>query len=332
MIVAFGELLLRMSSPGRELLLQTPRLDVCVGGAEANVAVGLACLGHATRMASIVPDNALGRAAVGELRRHGVDTSMVATAPGRMGLYFLAPGAGLRASEILYDRTGSAFAIHPGAIDWDVALDGATWLHLSGITPALGLVAAQAALAAANAAKTRGVGVSFDGNYRATLWESWESDPRTTLGALIALTDVLFGNHRDVALLLGRTFAGEGEERRLESASAAFAAFPNLNVIASTARHVDAADSHRLSARVETRERIAQTDEILVSGIVDRIGTGDAFATGVLHELISGGSVDAAARSGLALACLKHSLPGDASLFTQADLAAFHDGGLDVRR
>lgn len=332
MIVAFGELLLRLSAPGRELLLQSPRLDVCVGGAEANVAVGLACLGHATRMASVVPDNALGRAAIGELRRHGVDTAPIRTAPGRMGLYFMAPGAGLRASEITYDRAGSAFATHPDAVDWDAALTGATWLHLSGITPALGPTAGKAALAAARMAKALGIPISFDGNYRAALWESWDSDPRATLSELIALTHVLFGNHRDVALLLGRSFAEEGEARRREAAAAAFAAFPQLNVIASTARHVDAADSHRISARVETRERVAQTPEILVSGIVDRIGTGDAFAAGVLHELIPGGSIEAAARSGLALACLKHSLPGDAALFTQADLAAFHDGGLDVRR
>ena len=119
----------------------------------------------------------------------------------------------------------------------------------------------------------------------------------------------------------------------IPAAEAAFAAFPKLQVIASTARHVDDADSHRVSARVDMRGGAHQTDEVLIAGIVDRIGAGDAFAAGVLHGLIeSGNDARAAAKAGLALTALKHSLPGDASLFTRADLAAFEGGGLDVRR
>ncbi|MEI9899129.1 MAG: PfkB family carbohydrate kinase [Hyphomicrobium sp.] len=152
-LVCFGELLLRLSSPRRELLLQSPALEVCVGGAEANVAVGLASLGHKVRLVSAVPDNALGRAAVAAVRGHGVDTSAVQVLPGRMGLYFLAPGAGLRASEIVYDRAGSSFASAlADAFDWPALLAGATRLHLSGITPALGPASAAAAIAAAEAA------------------------------------------------------------------------------------------------------------------------------------------------------------------------------------
>jgi 2-dehydro-3-deoxygluconokinase len=330
-ILFFGELLLRLSAPGRELLLQSPVLDVCVGGAEANVAVGLASLGHATRMVSAVPDNALGRAAVAAVRGHGVDCGFVQTLPGRMGLYFLAPGAGLRASEIVYDRAGSSFAAAPAdAFDWPRVLDGATRLHLSGITPALGPVSAAAAIAAAEAAGAAGVPVSFDGNYRAKLWEAWDSDPRSVLTRLIGQADVLFGNHRDISLLLGKEFSGDGSDRRRIAAEAAFAAFPKLQVIASTARHVDDADSHRIAARIDTREAAHQTDEVLVAGIIDRIGAGDAFAAGVLHGLPGG--IEAAAEAGLALTCLKHSLPGDMSLFRQADIDAFLAGGFDVRR
>jgi 2-dehydro-3-deoxygluconokinase len=307
---------------------------VNVGGAEANVATGLACLGHATRMISAVADNPLGGAVINELRRRGVDTSTVASGEGRLGLYFLTPGAGLRASEVVYDRAHSVFATRRAdSWDWDRLLDGATRLHLSGITPALGHNTAQAAIAAAEAASARGIPVSFDGNYRAKLWEAWDSDPRAVLTQLIGHADVLFGNHRDVSLLLGKPFSGEGSDRRREAAEAAFAHFPKLQTIASTARHVDDADSHRLSARVDTRGGAHQTDEVLIAGIVDRIGAGDAFAAGVLHGLIeSGGDARAAAKSGLALTALKHSLPGDASLFTRADLAAFEGGGLDVRR
>jgi 2-dehydro-3-deoxygluconokinase len=331
-IAFFGELMLRLSPPGRELLLQTPKLEVNVGGAEANVATGLACLGHPVRMVSAVADNPLGGAVLGELRRRGVDVSTVAVEAGRLGLYFLTPGAGLRASEVVYDRAHSVFADRPAdSWDWDTALAGCSRLHLSGITPALGSNTAAAAIAAAEAAGAKGIPVSFDGNYRAKLWESWDSDPRGVLTQLIAHADILFGNHRDISLLLGRDFSGEGSDRRREAVQAAFEAFPKLQIIASTARHVDDADSHRLSARIDMRSSWHQTPEILVAGIVDRIGAGDAFAAGVLHGLLQGGDAKSAAEAGLALTCLKHSLPGDASLFTQADLAAFGEG-LDVRR
>jgi 2-dehydro-3-deoxygluconokinase len=332
-IVCFGELLLRLSAPGRELLMQSGRFDVQVGGAEANVAIALACLDHDSAMLSVVADNALGRGAIAALRAQGVDCSRVARADGRMGLYFLSPGAGVRASDIVYDRAGSAFATARAQdFDWPALLDGATRLHLSGITPALGANTAQAALDAADAARAMGVAVSFDGNYRARLWETWDSDPRAILHQLVERADLLFGNHRDISLLLGRDFSGEGEDRRREAAEAAFAAFPALDRIASTARHVDDADSHRLSARIDTRERAYATEEVVVSGIVDRIGGGDAFAAGILHGLHSGMDHAATVEAGLALACLKHTLPGDASLFGRSDIEAFLSGARDVRR
>lgn len=335
-IVCFGELLVRLTAPGRTLLMQTPALDLHIGGAEANVAIGLAHLGHQTAMVSAVPDNALGRGAVAAVRGHGVDSRHIITRDGRMGLYFLSPGAGLRASEIIYDRAHTSFATAPaGSFDWPVILAGASRLHLSGITPALGPAAAELAITAAETASALGVPVSFDGNYRARLWEAWDSDPAAILTRLVAHADILFGNHQDVALLLGRSVAGGGTDRRRNAAEAAFAAFPRLQIIASTARHIEDADHHRIAARIDTRADACQIDEVLVSGIVDRIGTGDAFAAGVLHGLSLGqgpDNIDKAARIGLALACLKHSLPGDASLFGQGDLDAFLAGGLDVRR
>lgn len=332
-IVCFGELLLRLTAPGRELLLQTPQLDVAVGGAEANVAVGLACLGHDTAMVSRVPDNRLGEAAAGFLRRNNIDASAVASVEGRMGLYFLSPGAGYRASEITYDREHSAFALAgPGDFDWDRLLDGAALFHMSGITPALGPRSAKLAIAAAEAAAARGVPISFDGNYRAQLWKRWDSNPREILTRLVGQATYLFGNHRDISLLLGREFGGDGEERRREAAQAAFDAFPNLALIASTARRVEDADTHRIAARVDTRDGAAQTEEVRVAGIVDRIGTGDAFAAGVLHGVLGGHDLDETARAGLALTVLKHSLPGDASLFGPSDIEAFLAGEFDVRR
>lgn len=332
-IACFGELLLRLTAPRRELLLQSGRLDVHVGGAEANVAVGLASLGHEASVVSRVPDNALGEAAIGYLRRYRVDASTVVKAPGRMGLYFLAAGAGLRASEIVYDREGSSFALaEASAFEWDRLLGGVDLLHMSGITPALGPRSAEAAFAATEAAGRLSIPISFDGNYRAQLWERWDSNPRETLNRLVSRAEILFGNHRDISLLLGKQFSGDGTIRRREAAEAAFAAFPSLKLIASTARHIDDADTHRISARIDTPEGEAQTDEIVVAGIVDRIGAGDAFAVGVLHGLRSGHDIDWSVRAGLALTVLKHSLPGDASLFGERDLQAFLAGELDVRR
>ncbi|SKB41417.1 sugar kinase [Sphingopyxis flava] len=332
-LVFFGELLLRLTAPGNELLMQSPSLGLHVGGAEANVAIGLAHLGHDCAMVSKTPPNALGRGAVAAVRGAHVDCTAVTPHPGRMGLYFLSVGRGLRASEIVYDRAGSSFAAS-GAEDYDFdqLLDGARLLHLSGITPALGPRSAEAALAAARAAKRLGVPVSFDGNYRAMLWEAWDSDPRATLSELIGTADILFGNHRDLSLVLGQPFSGDGEDRRREAAEAGFAAFPSLQLIASTARHTVTADHHRIAARVDLRSGAHQTGEVDVTGIVDRIGAGDAFAAGVLHAHLTGGDAKAMAETGLALTCLKHSLPGDASRFGQADIDAFHRGGLDVRR
>ena len=332
-LLCFGEIMLRLSPPGRELLLQTPKLDVWVAGAEANVATQLARLGHDVGFATRLPDNDLGRAALATLRGHGVDTAAIQLAGERMGLYFVTAGAGMRATEVIYDRAHSAFAGAPAeAWDWAALLAGVDRLHLSGITPALGPVPATSALAAVEAAAARGIAVSFDGNWRGKLWERWDADPRAILTGLVAHADLLFGDHRDIALLLGHDVPGDGEDRRREACEAAFAAFPRLRIIASTARHVAHVDLHRLSARIDTREGHARTEEVEIAGIVDRIGGGDAFAAGVLHALRAGGDIADAARDGLALAVLKHSLPGDAGLFRQADLDAYRMGGLDVRR
>ncbi|HUG45766.1 MAG TPA: sugar kinase [Sphingomicrobium sp.] len=332
-IACFGEILLRLVAPGRELLLQRPHLDVHVGGAEKNVAVALACLGHDSRMISLLPDNPLGQAALGEIRRHGVDVSGVGFSAGRMGLYFMAAGAGLRASQILYDREASSFALAgPEDFDWDRLLDGVDQLHLSGITPALGDRSAAAAIAAAQAARAEGLQVSFDVNYRGQLWRDRGGEAPAILRELAGLATILFANHRDLSLLLDRQFGGTGPDRRRAAAEAAFEAFPGLGLIGSTARRIEDSDRHSLAARVDRRDDWAQTEEIAIAGIVDRIGGGDAFAAGVLHGIRQDRELDWTARAGLALACLKHGLPGDHSLFGAKDVEDFLAGASDVRR
>ena len=332
-VVTFGELLFRLTPPGAQLMVQADSLSLDAGGAEANVAAALGSLGHAVRFAGLVTDNALGDRAVAALRGAGVDTRFLARAPGRMGLYFMEAGAGPRPSAIVYDRAGSAFAqTDPAAIDFAGAVAGARLLHTGGITPALGPTGVALARAANAAAAAAGVPICFDGNYRGQLWSAWDSDPGAVLRELVSDAAILIGNHRDISLLLGKAFSGDGADRRREASKAAFAAFPRLQLIASTARHLVTSDHHRISARVDSRDAAHQTDEIAITGIVERIGTGDAFAAGVIHAWLGGGNERALAESGLALTALKHTVPGDMCLITRAALEGFEAGGGDVRR
>lgn len=332
-VTCFGELLLRLTPPGNRLMVQAGSLELHVGGAEANVAAALASLGHAVRFAGLVSGNPLGDRAVAALRSAGVDTGHLVRAPGRMGIYFMEDGAGPRPAAITYDRAGSAFAeADPAAIDFAGALAGARLLHTGGITPALGPKGVTLAKAANAAAISAGVPICFDGNYRGALWSSWDSDPASVLRELVADATILIGNHRDISLLLGTAFSGDGADRRREASEAAFAAFPRLELIASTARHLVTSDHHRIAARVDTRSTAHQTDEIDVTGIVGRIGTGDAFAAGVLHAWLEGGDARQLAESGLALTALKHTIPGDMCVIDRAMLDGFSASGGDVRR
>ncbi|MEA5125355.1 sugar kinase [Xanthomonas floridensis] len=335
-ILCFGELLLRLGAPGHELLLQQPRLDVHCGGAEANVGVSLAHFGHDVAMVSTVADNPLGAAVLGELRRHDVDTRQVRRVDGRMGLYFLTTGAIHRPSEVVYDRADSAFALAPAdAYDWPALLEGAQWLHLSGVSPALGADVAQATLAAARAARAAGVKVSFDGNYRPKLWQRWQGDARGILHQLFDCADVVFADYRDIGVVLGGEFPQDTLEARVEAAAQqAFAAFPQLQLMACTQRVAHNVDHHSLGALLVPRSgAVARAPSEELTPIIDRIGGGDAFAAGVLHGLIEGWSLDDTVRFGLAAGCLKHSIPGDFNPLSVADVqACVGDARFDVRR
>ena len=338
-ILCFGEMLLRLSPNQNELLLQSPALTGRPGGAEANVAVALARFGAPTRMATVLPDNALGHAARDEVRKHGVDTTSIVFTPGRMGLYFLTPGAVRRPSEVLYDRAGSAFVeqVHT-AFDWDRLLEGVEWLHASGVTPATGPNGSAAAVALVEAAVRMGVKVSYDGNFRGKLWEQWDGDPPATLGRMLAGATVAFADDRDFALVLKTRFdSPDPAERRRQAAKAAFAAFPRLQRFACTLRVQDSVADQALSAVMLTRDGddVIEThaEAIHLTGVIDRVGGGDAFASGVLFGLWSGWADQQALDFGLAAAGLKHSVPGDFNLFTADQVhAAMADGGFDIRR
>lgn len=332
-IVFYGELLLRLGAPNRELLFQSPRLDVCVGGAEANVAIGLANLGHRCRMVSFVSDDALGRAAISAVRAQNVNCESVARVKGRMGLYFLESGATGRSSQIIYDRSGSVFATaKPEQVDWERELKDARHFHVSGITCALGSAPASMALNAVETAKKLGVSVSFDVNYRAKLWESRESESARILFDMVNSADVLFGNRTDISKILKIEFSGSDQDSDQHAVESAFSEFPKLRCIASTKREILGSDDHRLEARVDTRSSTYRSKQYSVKGIVDRIGAGDAFAAGFLDRWLVGDTAEHAAEIGVALATMKHSIFGDASLFNRTDLEAFMNDVRDVRR
>jgi 2-dehydro-3-deoxygluconokinase len=331
-IVCFGEVLLRLSAPGKELLLQTGRFEAHVGGAEANVAVSLSLLGHSSTVVSVLPVNAIGAACSAELRRHGVDTRDIRFVDGRMGLYFLTHGAGVRPAEVLYDRSDSAFALaEPDLFDWRQLLAGASWLHVSGITPAVSMRAAQSALRAVACASELGVSVSFDCNFRERLWGARKAEAPEVLRALCRRANLLFGEARDIAFMLDVEL---GTHERA-AADAAFDAFPSLRAMAHTKRSVHAADVQQLGGVLHLRDGATFSSPThALHGIVDRIGAGDAFAAGVLHGFLASDApqriVDFAAAAG----ALKHTIPGDFSLAGVLEIEAIRGEARphDVRR
>jgi 2-dehydro-3-deoxygluconokinase len=336
-IVCLGELLLRLGSPGRELLMQSPRFDVHVGGAEANVAVSLARFGHRSAVVSVLPENALGDAALGELRRHGVDvTSIARSAEGRMGLYFIVTGAMQRPSDVIYDRAHSAFALASAdSFDWNALFEDADAFHVSGVTPAVGALGTETALQASKAARARGLFSSFDGNFRAKLWKVWNGDAAAITRELMANADLIFADHRDISIALGDAGSESDPEAAIRAAAArAFAAFPQLGRLCTTIRTQHSVDHHSLSAIMLCRQgQVHVTSRHELMAIVDRIGGGDAFAAGILHGFRSGMDDEASLQFGLGAACLKHSVPGDFNLVGVDDVAAWvGEGRLDVRR
>jgi 2-dehydro-3-deoxygluconokinase len=334
-VVCFGEIMLRLTAPEGEVLLQSPRLNVFYAGSEASIAVSLARFGRPARWVSVLPDSRPGRAASDELRRWGVDVEAAAYTPGRMGLIYATPGAVLRPSEILYDRAGSAFAVAgPDAVDWDAALDGAGWLHVSGITPAVSPQGEAAVLRAVEIAVERGVRISFDGNFRPSLWAARGVEPGPIERRLMQHATLAFVEERDIGRVLGRAFDGADPETRREAAvAAAFEAFGALRWIAHTLRETHSVDDQSLSAAVRTREGEHHAGPYRLTGVVDRIGGGDAFAAGVLHVLADDGEPAEAAAFGLAATALKHGIRGDLNLSGEADVRALMAGsGLDVRR
>jgi len=331
-VATFGEIMLRLSPPAKELLFQSPRLEAAFGGGEANVAVSLAILGHRSRWISVVPANPAGEAALRELRRYGVDVGAVVRGGRRLGIYFAETGANERPSRVIYDREGSGLAeAKPGDIDWPRALDGMDRLHVTGITPALSASAAALTLEAVKAARARKMTVSLDLNYRAKLWKYGRPAPEV-MREVAAQADLIVGNEEDCQKALGigaavDVTAGKLDVKAYEALTAAvLAAFPNAGRVAVTLRESLSADWNRWSAVMRTAKEFIAGPTYEIRSIVDRIGTGDAFAAGLIHGLASFERDGEALDFAVAAAALKHSIPGDFNLATEEDVAALARG------
>lgn len=324
-VVSFGEIMLRLAPPGFERFLQSPQFAATFGGGEANVAVALAALGIESSYVTILPEkNPVADAAIGELRRFGVDTSHIAHGRGRMGIYFLEAGANQRPSRVIYDREGSSIAIaERGAIDWegtfrDATFQGAAWFHLTGITPAISASAAELAMEALQAARAAGAIVSLDLNYRKNLWK-WGKPADQVMPELVKLTDVVIANEEDVQMTLGIKSGVDVATGKLDLASyeslsnAVLNAYANLKGIAITLRESKNASHNGWSACWNDRKAFIASRAYNITHIVDRVGGGDSFSAGLIYGALRLPGAKDALEFATALSCLKHSVPGDFS-------------------
>jgi 2-dehydro-3-deoxygluconokinase len=317
-VLCFGEVLLRLSTPAGTRIANCSNFSAHVGGAEANVGALLAQLGVEVEMISALPRSSLGDFCEAELRRVGVRTGHVLRSDGRLGLYFLETASG--GGRIVYDRENSAFAGNADQFDWVTLATHARWLHLSGINLALGDKAANSALAAAEAMRSAGVPVSFDVNHRASLWRGRPQADFDCVRELIGLADVLFAGHADISRVLGMDLQMGTRELGRAAAEAAFAAFEGLQFVASTTRSVE---GQTLSARADSRELGHETPAAPLGTVIDRIGSGDAFAGAVIDAILRRPCLEEIAQRGLAAAVLKHRLHGDRWIGTRAELETF---------
>jgi 2-dehydro-3-deoxygluconokinase len=330
--VSFGEVMLRLKPPGAERFLQSPVLEATFGGGEANVATALARFGLDSAYVSVIPANAIGDACVGELRRQGIDTSLVVRKGGRLGIYFLEAGAAQRPSVVVYDRAGSAIAeAKKGDIDWERSFSGASWFHITGITPAISAGAAELSLEAVKKAKEKGLTVSCDLNYRKNLWKYGKSAPEV-MGELVRHVDVAIANEEDCQKALGVSIPVDVESGKLEPgqyralAEKVLAAYPNLTHIAITLRESRSADENGWSGVLATKKEFLVSRKYDIHDIVDRVGSGDTFAAGLIYGLASLPTGQEALEFAVAASCLKHSIPGDFPLLSVAEVKSLAAG------
>jgi len=315
--VTFGELMLRLSPPGFERFLQSPRLVATFGGGEANVAVSLANFGIESYYVTRLPAHDIGTAAVRALQAEGVRTEHILRGGDRIGVYYTEVGASQRPSTVIYDRARSSISeMEPGSVEWAGVLSGADWFHCTGITPALGSKAAACTREALEAAKQAGARVSMDLNYRRKLWT--EKEAQAVMRPLMAHVDVVIANEEDIQSVLGLEVKGadvtKGELDLTAYRDVAERVTREFGVsqVAITLRESHSASHNGWSAVLfEAASGAFHQSQKYEITVVDRIGGGDSFAAGLIYGLVTGRPADAALRFAVAASALKHSIPGD---------------------
>jgi 2-dehydro-3-deoxygluconokinase len=338
-VVTFGEIMLRLATPGFLRFNQTTELEATFGGGEANVAVSLTGYGIPAAFVTALPKNDLGDYAISTLRFHDVDISHIARSGDRVGIYFLESGAVSRGSQVIYDRANSSFAkMKKGSIDWDKAFDGATWFHWTGITPAVSEGAAEVCLEACEAAAKKGITISTDLNFRNKLWK-WGKSAGEVMEKLVHHCDVILGNEEDAEMVFGikpegvDVKSGHVEGAAYESVGKQLMAkFPKAKKVIITLRGSISASHNSWSGVLWDGKKLIEAPTYQITHIVDRVGGGDSFMGGLICGLISYPNDDQKALNfAVAASCLKHTIKGDFNRVTVDEVVKLMSGDASGR-
>ena len=335
--VTFGEIMLRLTVPDNTRILNTDLFTVSYAGAEANVAVALALYGCDASFVTKLPEGQLGQAARNQVRRYGVDTSDIVTGGRRLGIYFYEKGVSMRPSKVIYDRKDSAIArIAPGDIDWDAVFDGADWFHFTGITPALSVGAAEETAKAVRAAKAHGVTVSCDLNYRKNLWSREEAG--RVMGELVPMVDVLIANEEDAADVFGihaagtDIYAGKLDVEGYRSVASQLVERFGCGKVAITLREsISASDNNWSGMLYDGASGQMYISKKYSIRLVDRLGGGDSFGSGLIYALLSDYPLQEAVEFAAAASALKQTIEGDVNRVTVPEVRALMGGNASGR-
>ncbi len=325
-IVTFGEIMLRLSTPGNSRFVQADSFDAGYGGGEANVAVRLANYGHEASFLTKLPTHEIGQAAVNSLRRFGVDTSSIARGGDRVGIYFLETGAAMRPSKVVYDRAHSAIAeADPDDFHFAKAMEGADWFHWTCITPAISDKAARLVLLACKEAKRQWLTVSVDLNFRKKLWTKEKA--QSVMIPLMDYVDVCIGNEEDAELCLGfrpdsDVEAGQTDAAGYKTIFRQMQQKFGFKYVVSSLRESYSASHNGWKGLIYDGSEFYQSKHYDISPIVDRVGGGDSFAAGIIHGLLTKSTAAEALEFAVAASALKHTLPGDFNMVSAAEVEA----------
>nr|WKN36240.1 sugar kinase [Tunicatimonas sp. TK19036] len=338
-VVTFGEIMLRLATPQFQRFIQATEFEATYGGGEANVAVSLANYGLDPQFVTRLPDNDIGKAALSMLRKYNVGTDHITYGGDRLGIYFLETGAVSRGSKVVYDRAHSALAeIEKGMIDWDKALDGASWFHWTGITPAISQGAADACLEGVQAANAKGIPVSCDLNYRKNLWK-YGKTPADVMPDLVAGCDVILGNEEDAEKVFDihpegvDVTQGNVEAAAYESVcQQLLEKFPKASKAIITLRGSISASHNSWSGVLYDGKTLYEAPTYQITHIVDRVGGGDSFMGGLIYGLLTyGDDLQKALNFAVAASCLKHTIHGDFNMVTVSEVEKLMSGDASGR-